>query len=260
MTPFDAWMPHVRATEPHVLRWLGRRGLDEGTRQDVWQETLVSVMRAGTPPRADRAPQGYLWAAARREGARARRRAAGSGSGAAGVGAVGLELAAGGGAGRRSAAGRGSRGGETLLEGLAHGEPSPCEASIASEEGAAVRAAVASLPVPMRRVIEGRFFEGLSPLEVAQRLAIPVNTVATRTHRALQRLARRLAAADRRGLALGLFFLASLAALRGVLALRHAGSPPHDRVAALEPRADPAAPAFPYPDGWHWVPQPVPES
>jgi RNA polymerase sigma-70 factor (ECF subfamily) len=55
-----------------------------------------------------------------------------------------------------------------------------------------VAGAVQELPDAYRRVVYLRYFEGLSPAEIAQRLDMPVKTVKTRLHRALTRLRERL--------------------------------------------------------------------
>jgi RNA polymerase sigma-70 factor, ECF subfamily len=61
-----------------------------------------------------------------------------------------------------------------------------------------VHRAVADLPERERVVVELAYWDGLSQSEVAERLAIPLGTVKTRTRSALGRLARVLDAEDLR--------------------------------------------------------------
>lgn len=60
----------------------------------------------------------------------------------------------------------------------------------------AVRDAVFALPAPQRAVLILTTYEGLSGEAVAEALAIPPGTVASRRHQALKTLRRRLAAWD----------------------------------------------------------------
>lgn len=55
-----------------------------------------------------------------------------------------------------------------------------------------VRRGVRKLSPNYRRVVELRFFEDLSPAEIANLLGVPVKTVYTRLERAIQRLRRML--------------------------------------------------------------------
>jgi RNA polymerase sigma factor (sigma-70 family) len=56
-----------------------------------------------------------------------------------------------------------------------------------------VRVALDALPREERDVVRAQHFEGLSHVQIAERLAIPVGTVKSRSHRAHRRLASLLA-------------------------------------------------------------------
>ena len=56
----------------------------------------------------------------------------------------------------------------------------------------AVREAVDGLPAEEREVVRLQHLEGLTQVEVAERLGIPLGTVKSRAHRAHARLAGRL--------------------------------------------------------------------
>jgi RNA polymerase sigma-70 factor (ECF subfamily) len=71
--------------------------------------------------------------------------------------------------------------------------PEPADAVAAGLERFSVHAAVDTLPAREREVIELAYFGGLSQSEVAERLALPLGTVKTRTRSGLARLAERLA-------------------------------------------------------------------
>ena len=58
--------------------------------------------------------------------------------------------------------------------------------------GAVVRAAMEQMPEPERRALELAYDDGLTQLEIAERLGWPIGTVKTRTRRALLRLRARL--------------------------------------------------------------------
>ena len=69
------------------------------------------------------------------------------------------------------------------------GEPGPLEEAEASWVAWRVHRALETLPVHERPVIELAYWGGLSQSEIAERLAIPLGTVKTRTRSALSRLA-----------------------------------------------------------------------
>lgn len=65
---------------------------------------------------------------------------------------------------------------------------SPTSALDDQEQGAAVAAAVAALPAPLREVLVLRFSSGLKFEEIAALLQIPLGTALSRAHAALGRL------------------------------------------------------------------------
>jgi RNA polymerase sigma-70 factor, ECF subfamily len=66
--------------------------------------------------------------------------------------------------------------------------PAPAGDPGQSIDHARVRRAVQDLPEPQRLVLELAYFEGLSSTEIAERLAIPVGTVKSRTAAGLAKL------------------------------------------------------------------------
>ena len=74
-----------------------------------------------------------------------------------------------------------------------HESPTPEQDAETSEARRIVGRALADLPEPQRRVIELAYFSGLSQSEIAERLAVPLGTVKTRTLLAMKRLRELLA-------------------------------------------------------------------
>ena len=64
----------------------------------------------------------------------------------------------------------------------------PSSEALRRVEAAKVRAALTSLPVPQREVVELAFFAGLTYPEIAERVCIPLGTVKSRIRLALERL------------------------------------------------------------------------
>jgi RNA polymerase sigma-70 factor (ECF subfamily) len=69
---------------------------------------------------------------------------------------------------------------------------SPLQNLVAGEDREAVEKAVSRLPEEQERVVRMTFFEGLSQVEIAERLEIPLGTVKTRVRLAFVKLRRTL--------------------------------------------------------------------
>jgi len=69
---------------------------------------------------------------------------------------------------------------------------SPLQNLVAGEDREAVEKAVSRLPEEQERVVRMTFFEGLSQVEIAERLGIPLGTVKTRVRLAFVKLRRTL--------------------------------------------------------------------
>jgi RNA polymerase sigma-70 factor (ECF subfamily) len=92
----------------------------------------------------------------------------------------------------RTRAARGYRSTNSLEEGIAaqvadHG-PSPFETQADQELRIAVGAAVAELPLAQQQAIELAYYEGLSHVEIAERLNQPLGTVKTRIKLGMSKL------------------------------------------------------------------------
>jgi RNA polymerase sigma-70 factor (ECF subfamily) len=70
--------------------------------------------------------------------------------------------------------------------------PSPLDLIEARDLSRAVAAAVDSLPQEQREVIVLKEYQGLTFLEIAQALDVPISTVKTRLYRGLSQLRQRL--------------------------------------------------------------------
>ncbi len=158
---------------------------DDDVAQDVMQETWLASLR--TPPRHAESVRGWLSKVVRSKAADSGRAAQ-------------------------------SRAAQSRAVHEARGEaakavPSVAESVADAESHRRVSELVLQLDANYRDVLVLRFFEGLPPREVARRLGCPVETVRTRTRRALERLRAELDtqhAGDRRAWALALVPLARL--------------------------------------------------
>ncbi len=75
-----------------------------------------------------------------------------------------------------------------VLESVADGGPTACEAAQRVESAERMRRAVSGLPEEHRTVLMLRFFEEASLSEIASALGIPVGTVKSRLHHGLEKL------------------------------------------------------------------------
>lgn len=73
-------------------------------------------------------------------------------------------------------------------EKLVGGTPDPLIAAAAQENGAWMQQSIATLGEPMQQVIQLVYYQGLKYREAAEVLGIPVGTVKSRLHAAVQRL------------------------------------------------------------------------
>jgi RNA polymerase sigma-70 factor, ECF subfamily len=76
---------------------------------------------------------------------------------------------------------------------LRHNEAGPAEDAEAAERQEALRRAVDELPEQSRQIVTMVYFQGLKCREAAEALLIPVGTVKSRLHTAMQRLTEALA-------------------------------------------------------------------
>ena len=70
-----------------------------------------------------------------------------------------------------------------------HPAPDPVDEVADASQALQLQAAVASLAPSSREVIELAYWQGLSQVEIAERLGLPLGTVKTRTRRGLALLA-----------------------------------------------------------------------
>ncbi len=88
---------------------------------------------------------------------------------------------------------RGTRGRPLVPASIFNGLPAdPAEVALTEEEHRRVREAVESLPRPQREAIVMRTYAGLTFRQMAEVLDEPLQTVASRYRRALNRIAQRL--------------------------------------------------------------------
>jgi RNA polymerase sigma-70 factor (ECF subfamily) len=154
----ELYRRYARAVYGVVRRRLG----DHARSEDVVQEAFTSAWRAAAGYRRERGPAtGWLFAIARNAAVDALRSRAPAG--------------------------------DSEVPDLPDDAPGPDGLAAAADDAFRVHAAVDGLPDHEREVIELAYFSGLSQSEVAARLGLPLGTVKTRSHRALARLADRLA-------------------------------------------------------------------
>ena len=154
--PFPSTLEESLVANAGFLRGLAARLVaDPGTADDVVQETYLAAVRRAPEPREGL--RGWLATVARNAARMAGRTSARR-------------------AHRERAAAR------------PEGCPSPEDVLGREEARRRVVDAVLRLEVPCRDVILLRYYEGLPPREAAARLGIPVETVRTRTRRAIERL------------------------------------------------------------------------
>jgi RNA polymerase sigma-70 factor (ECF subfamily) len=122
--------------------------------EDLVQETFFQLMRRVDRCRASASPRGYLFGIARHVSLDAWRRAKPPGESAVSV------------------------------EAIAAPEPDP--------RLAAARETIAALPALQREVLDLRFQHDLSYAEIAEALGVPIGTVRSRLHNALELLRERL--------------------------------------------------------------------
>lgn len=83
-----------------------------------------------------------------------------------------------------------------LVELIDGAEPNPVSEAELAERREKVRSAVDDLPEPTRRVVLLVYFQGLKYREAAEALSIPVGTVKSRLHAAIQKLSETLTPTD----------------------------------------------------------------
>jgi RNA polymerase sigma-70 factor (ECF subfamily) len=71
---------------------------------------------------------------------------------------------------------------------VASSAPVPEQASILAEQGTTVRRAICTLPPEQREALELAYFRGLTHIEIAARLGVPLGTIKTRIRSAMDKL------------------------------------------------------------------------
>jgi RNA polymerase sigma-70 factor (ECF subfamily) len=166
-----------------LLRYFFLQGRSRETAEDLAQEVWVRVLRHREMYRPTARFQTYLFAIARNlwiDRYRSVRAAPPTVSADREVGGE-------------------DEGGERLSAFLPSREPEPSEEASVHEEAARVRAAIERLPQGLREVFELGEVQGLRYRDVAEILDIPVGTVKSRMHAAVQRIREALAPGRREG-------------------------------------------------------------
>jgi RNA polymerase sigma-70 factor, ECF subfamily len=161
----------VRRYERELYGYLRRYLNDDALAEDVFQNTFLQVYLKRRQYEEGRPVRPWLYTIATRQAIDALRRHGRHQ-------AVSLEQA-------REANGPGDL---MLLETLAGDRPGPDAEAFAQERRELVRAAVERLPDFLRQVLLLAYYQGLKYREIADALGIPVGTVKSRLHAALQRL------------------------------------------------------------------------
>jgi RNA polymerase sigma-70 factor, ECF subfamily len=143
-----------RESREALTSFFRRRHNSSHAAEDLLQETFLQLMRRMDRCRTATSPRGYLFGIARHVSADAWRRAR----------PMGEE--------------------DVSVESVAAPPPDP--------RLAAARETIAALPSLQREVLDLRFQHDLSYLEIAEALGIPVGTVRSRLHNALELLRARL--------------------------------------------------------------------
>lgn len=152
---------------PRIKGFLIRRGLPDGRAEELAQETMLSVWRKAArfdPRRAGAST--WIFAIARHRAVDARRRAH-AGDEDNGEGAI-------------------------ELEGLPDDAPGPEVRLDGERRDRAVRAALASLPVEQKTIVELSFFSELAHPAIAKRLDVPLGTVKSRMRLAMEKIRKSL--------------------------------------------------------------------
>ena len=143
-----------RDSREALTGYFRRRHSSHHAAEDLVQETFLRLMRCGDRCRSSTSPRGYLFGIARHVSLDAWRRAKPPGEDAASV------------------------------EAIPAPEPDP--------RLAAARETIAALPALQREVLDLRFQHDLSYAEIAEALGVPIGTVRSRLHNALELLRERL--------------------------------------------------------------------